>query len=351
MDHVQDRNRVVLNRVAADVELPEFVQTLAIMTPKEASRVNTRSFGDPALRAYPICSKGDTWLSLAYFNRAPVDSQKRTVRTLIDKAASFWQISEEDLAKAAAPLEKTAAAEAPLCRIQFRAENGDTHTADIRSAEDLTAVASHLLEKAASYTFSTRSDAARQVLCAGLACGQPLDLVSRRALQKMACFGIGSLERARAALNVRKALSRARHLSMDDRLDKVAGILEANASEGGLLTPDWVEKTAEILDRMDRALHLQDQYTVSGAFRRPEDELVSLTQLDLQLLEKHATKLPDGTWLEKASMDDEFEAYRSVLNSMLEIEAADAGQVEEVLLTLPPVVCTRVMKRVAERVA
>jgi hypothetical protein len=164
MDHIKDTNRSVLYRIAAETIIPRFVQETELMQEKEASELASAAFADPFMREYPIHTRGDTWLSLAYFKRT--GSGNLMTKEALDQACTFWRLSEAEIRSALdAPVEKVASMGLPIRVID---QSGAlVWQTEIRDRSDFEKLATDIVEHPADYSYPARRQLATQLLKLG----------------------------------------------------------------------------------------------------------------------------------------------------------------------------------------
>jgi len=77
VDIYHDKSKTVLQQIMADrPDLPPFVVQHRAMTDDEIAHLSSAEFADMRNRMFPICSRAETWNSIAYFNRQPLVEKK-----------------------------------------------------------------------------------------------------------------------------------------------------------------------------------------------------------------------------------------------------------------------------------
>jgi len=109
VDIYHDKSKTVLQQIMADrPDLPPFVVQHRAMTDDEIAHLSSAEFADMRNRMFPICSRAETWNSIAYFNRQPLVEKKAVlspesfaaremIRETLAKAASLWGLDDEEV--------------------------------------------------------------------------------------------------------------------------------------------------------------------------------------------------------------------------------------------------------------
>lgn len=320
MDQVTDRNKALLFRLNTLVPFPDFVKEATETTQAAADELESLAFADRQNRLFPIHTPADTWLSREYFDKFAKDemdlTQAALIRENLDIACSFWNIPEQPVEL----LQKAAEDEGTLISYNLKGET--QATARVRNQEDMDKVAVDLSENHRRYPWEMRRDVARQLLKAGYSReGQPM-----ADLQKMAAYGVGSVENAMDAVQKRIGACRNRHHGMVAPLEEMQGALQKSA-KNGIISPLMLDKTAGLLDAVDRFSDLHRHYPA------PEKDLFSVTVTHMDNFNKNAVKLPSGQTVEKQALED-FQVRR-FLRDDLGIESTEENVVEKVASLTP----------------
>jgi hypothetical protein len=281
------------------VDLPDFVKEAHLTRPEDVTDLQSQAFADPKNRRFPVHTKADTWLSREYLAKFAHsmydDAELETVANNMATACQFWDIGVEP---AHAAVQKEAADEGVT--ITYAGPQGQkAYSLKIHNQEDFDKVASDLLQKTGKYTYSIRRDVARQLLGSVGQLNLQMDLNTEQNLQKTAAYAVGKLEPVVWAIRQRKSAVR-KMPELSEKLAQAEQAVKAVTREG-LVDPDMLDKTAGMLDAVDRLAGLYQHY--SPQFQPPERSLFNVTIRDMDDFHKTAVTLPDGSRVEKEALE------------------------------------------------
>jgi hypothetical protein len=300
MDHVADVNQTRLYQLNTIVELPEFVKEASITTPEDLKDLPSEIFADPTRRQFPMHTRADTWMSREYFDKFAKQEmsagQAALVEDRLQHACGLW-----DLGEPAPAMQKQAAEEGHL--ISYNFQNETLATARVTDGMDMCKAANDLTDNCTNYPWETRRDVARQLLAITELDGGSHEYVGDMLvdLQKMAGYGVGDLETVTETIRMREAAIREKHPHFLPVLAEVkAGIQKA--ARHNLVGPELLDKTAGLLDAVDRFSDMHRRY--DGAYQAPEKSLFGTTMAHADAFAKNATKLPSGQYVKTADLQE-----------------------------------------------
>lgn len=108
VDFYRDSKGVIFEAIkqkyAQGSKLPPFIINHRAMTETELKALSPQEFALPEKRLFPICSKAETWKSIAYFNilkkaaLSPASAKDRErIRQMLAKAASLWGLNDDEV--------------------------------------------------------------------------------------------------------------------------------------------------------------------------------------------------------------------------------------------------------------
>ena len=95
MDIQSDNSHALLFKISTETEIPEYVLKSSPMNKEACDKKPGALFADERRRAYPICSKAETWLSGACFAKTAhedgysEDEYRNTALRIIDAAEKY----------------------------------------------------------------------------------------------------------------------------------------------------------------------------------------------------------------------------------------------------------------------
>jgi len=307
-DQYNDKSLAVLKKLSTIFELPDFVKEASVVDLKEINNLPRTSFGDPVNRKFPLASKKDTFLSALYFRKhaSEYDDEdyRDAVKENIDEALEMWGLPHTISKKEDTPLSKTAGIRES---VNVRGVGGDTiDTWELRSPRDFEKAAIQLFENKNMFTFDQRKDIARQLITSDLRKEAALDDGIDTYLDKAAGFGMCTKLQLIDAIRDRARL----YKSADTRFtEKLADYAESLEDEN--LDPSHLQKTASILDFLDKHTQIDQRYKDLPS---PEESIFLYTEKTAHQIKDSFIKLQNGTNLEKTAvkeddLDDFFDKY------------------------------------------
>jgi hypothetical protein len=297
LDQVQDLNQAGMFQLHTILEFPEFVKEAAQATMEDVRGLDLDRFAYPSQRMLPMHTKSNTWLSAAYLHKFGSDLPHREYEAAaerLQKAAEYWGIEIPGPDDVAVP--------PPVPEVQYTITyplQNQSLACTACSGEDLLKVASDMLS-GGKYPLAVRQDVAAQVLRA------PAEMISALPdqmlsdLQKVAGMGIGTEQAALTAIGQRRHATQHYYKPIGDGLRELEGMIK-DASIEGLLSYEMTQKTATMLDAIDRFAGLHERY--NDTFQPPERQLFNVTLADFDTFTKLAVRLPNGDWVRKADLE------------------------------------------------
>lgn len=295
LDQVRDSNQAGMFQLHTVLEFPEFVKEAIQATSADIQELDSNCFAWPAKRMFPVHTKQDTWLSAAYLHKFGSELAEHTragAEEVLEKAAKYWGIElpkPEDMI----PVQK----EASLSHtINYPLQ--ENVSVQLTSGEELQKVAFDILD-GGKYPMAVRQSVAKQTLTAP---GEFLQSLSDRLvsdLQKVAGQGIGTEAAALTAIRQRWHATAHHWQPIKEGLEELSCMVKM-ASVDGILSHEMTQKTASMLDGIDRFVGLHHRY--SDTFQPPEKQLFNVTLADYDAFTKLAVRLPTGEWVRKEDM-------------------------------------------------
>ena len=292
-DQVDDINNSELMQLNHDLPLPEFVKQASVVSSEDISSMDSSNFADVRNKKFPICSKADTWLSAAYFQKRAADNaDDAAVGARLRDACSLWGVDWDSVS----PMQYKQASEVePAGVVRYEDEDGTClHKTAYYSGGDLAKIASDLLDNPGKYNYAIRKSVSRQLLAKRASFSPSSATIS--SLQKSAGYGTGTLESCLHAISVRTAaLPKTNHDSVREGLQ--AFQKEAcEQSKGGYLSPEFLDKTASVLDHLDNTYGFSSRH-YGKSMDYPERELFGLSLSEVDGYNKGLVKMANGRTL------------------------------------------------------
>jgi len=313
MDQVTDKNMAGIYKISRLVEIPDFVKEAAA---RDYDSLPAHCFADPVQRSYPMDTPEDVWKSWCYLQRFGEHKTAAVEQALKDRAVFF----DVELPQLAPPTE-----EAQGITIKYAYANESHGEVRVRDIDDLNKVAADLQENSQRYPFPMRHAVAKQLLSAVKTMGGRFPGEREVALQKMACYGAGSLTNALDVFRLRREAVRRLGYELED----ISGDLEKQANNG-VLPPEFCEKLACFADACDRLVGLHRRY--GKGVQPPEEKLITVTLRDMDNLEQHTVKIA-GRYVSESDVAQP--AIRNLLNN-LHGETLANDRLLSALRELPP---------------
>lgn len=282
-DQLDDKNNAELMQLNHDLVIPNFVKEASVLTHHDEESNAPGNFADIHNKKFPICSKADTWLSAAYFQKNA--SQDAHVGARLREACALWDV---DWDSCSPKQYKEASAPTPTGVIKY--EDGETchQSLPYYSGADLAKVASDILDNSEKYTYAIRRSVARQLLSKEASFTPSQTVVSQ--LQKCAGYGVGTLKALTFAVAKRSAALPKNNY--DDVRDALSGFVKT-ASESalnGYVGPEVLEKAAGLLDTVDVLHNLRKKASIDA----PEQEIFGISLAEADRYNAGMIKLANG---------------------------------------------------------
>lgn len=347
MDILKDKNRSKLFFLKQNIDFPEYVDLPAIEKLAGAydksvrqevadTRLPANSFADTVAKEYPIDSKGDTWLSMAYYNNFAKEASDDTETNLVD-AAIFWGIPEEDVEKTEKVEILPKEAEA-IATIDYVDNNDETfHTSNIYKQADFNAVYDDILDDSLKYPYAIRKNVAKQLLKNAGAGTYEIDENKKEMLYKVAGDAIGTLKDVFTTIGQRKAaLSSIRHERVDELRKKLDNTMMNihKCSSSGFVSPTTLQKAASIIDTIDRFSNMHTFYQ-KGQLHNPEKDIMRMPYNKVKSLQKNAIITPNNKVLNKRDIEDQIKPISKVLKMKFGIQADSSDEIQKQFKTFP----------------
>lgn len=287
VDFYTDPDKMVLRSIERRYEsqgsaLPAFV-TKRAMSESEVKALAPSEFACPEKRLFPVCSRADTWRSIAYFNvlksaaLSPASAREREgIRAMLAKAASLWGLDDAEVADLVQDV---------TLALPKKAESAPRPVADRIAAFD---------RAAPRMDDASRRAEADSILKAAAAEGEELDADARAMLLRRA--GAATCTAATARRVVGRVLAELPFGSPQrDTLDKLHdSLFRMAASE--LLDP---EDTAALVEHVER---VAGHYHIKQA---AADEMREFGADDAERIlaeERDKVRLPGGIMARKSAV-------------------------------------------------
>jgi len=287
MDQVQDTNQRELYQLSTVLDFPEFVKQASQPTTSDVAGLPSRAFADQTNRRFPFHDRANTWLSMAYFSKCAGDysaQDRAVVARNLATAAHMWKIDLPTMR----PMEKQASTG---IRIQYRIGDQTHDEATVTTADELLKVAQDAIDSPQRYPWQMRRDVCRQALNAAPVLKAQFSAPMHVLLEKGAGNGVGALDDALEAIQQRQSVVRNSRPELIEPLEHLKGHCKT-AARRGLLSGDMLDKTAGMLDAVDRLVGAHKKY--SPGFQPPERKLYGTTMSQVDGFNKQAVQIPSG---------------------------------------------------------
>ena len=314
--------------------LPPFMVRHRAMSDNELAGLSRGSFADPDTRTFPICSRAETWHSIAYFNRqvlkqaalSPMSAEARNkVRAMLTKAASLWGLDDEEVEQLKNQVNlnivKTAEAENSI-------DVGGT-SIEVKDAEAGKTAACQFLDIAHGMPEGLRRRTANSVMKAASAVGTELEEDEIRALLQHA--GAATCTAGDAVTVMDGIVPFIPHFA--ECLEPALRLRDAMASRPGgtLLQPKEVNDLVASLES------IVDRYNIKKA--NISEALRRITPVDLQEEYKAMSdivKLPGGILARKTAVAENAETLSNALHNMHGVTAYKPEAIIKALRGMTP---------------
>lgn len=313
-DYYTDTDKTVWSEIAQRPDLPEFVRHRAL-SEEDHKRLAPTEFADPSARLYPICSKAETWRSIAYFNAVPHQAllspasakEREHIRTMLAKAASLWGLNDDEVQKLSEQVTlHVAEAEAPEIDLPTFLRTADTFEPEQRRQT------ADLLLKAAE---TSDTELAEDV---------------RRRLQKYA--GAGTCSVLEASCTIRDLLKEVPYRS--DARPMLVDIQQslAHKAEGELLAPRDVDVLEDLIETVAKRYHIRK---FAATERLRTFVLEDAKEVGEEVADR--VELPGGIMARKAAVSENAKRIGVALHNLHGIDAYSPEEQLTQLQRLTPV--------------
>lgn len=283
LDQIKDKNHSLLHNILQSTSVPNFVKKAHLTTEKEAKDLTDSEFiGN---RTFPIHTKADTWLSLAYFNKQATGLnpfKKKVFKEAFEKALDLWEINAV-LQKRAKTIQKESSR--TRYKLDYRHNNNIYHTTHIQGEAGFKKVEEDLLKKASKYTYPIRQYLAEQLIAT------PFSKTSthKTELYKTASKGTAYPGHVETMLRKRADLYKHRHQKGAEHITETLIPFLRKEATGKALTKEATNKILKTLDLLDRTCGLHEKY--GSEIHPPEQDFFQFTDNDKKLLQKYSTSI------------------------------------------------------------
>jgi len=325
-DHISDNNHSLLSQLRKDVALPDFVKEATVFTEEDVRQLPMSCFADPHSKKYPIHTKADTWLSIAYHHKYGNASNKMVIEEMLSKAAKLWEIDEEGLKTVIdSSLEKNAAV-GESYTVDYTHDTESLCSAQISDEDDFYKVASDIVDNKTKYTYPIRRNVSRQLLDIA----PKLHIEAANAvftqLNKTAGYGVTSSANALKSVLKRVRVCRNKYPMWSDKLARLE-VEIPKVSKHGLVPPQYLDKIAVMLDFVDRAVGIQERYT--EGYNVPEEELFTYTAKEAKEFKENAIELPNGTYTTRNKILDNNKELKGLFSTHFNLKTASNEELFE----------------------
>jgi hypothetical protein len=326
-DQLSDLNLSKLYAINTLYDIPDFVKEAAWHSREDFNEVPSTAFADPANRVYPINTRAATWLSAAYFDEFTggyTQKQAADVQSRLSEALHFWGLvpmnktaedldemaedvigPEKTVVDAMADLDDPDEKRALLAEMRQEKESRDHHyrivydmkgtvhaETPVRTAEEMTKVASDLVDNRHKYPYEMRCSVSRQIIGAPEGLRREIGPTVENQLNKMAGLGLATLADTMEVMRYRCATYQKQFPELTEKLASARNHI-ADSEEKGIIPPNMLIKVAGLLDSMDRLAGLHQMWGQNG-YQAPEDQLFRFTQKDADDFREKAITLSNG---------------------------------------------------------
>ena len=335
VDFYKDSAKAIAQMIRKEkAQLPPFMVRHRAMSEDELSGLSRGSFADPDTRTFPICSRAETWHSIAYFNRqvlkqaalSPMSAEARNkVRAMLTKAASLWGLDDDEVEQLKNQVNlnivKTAEAENTI-------SIGGT-SIEVKDAEAGKEAACQFLDVAPGMSEGLRRRTANSVMKAASAVGTELEETEIRTLLQHA--GAATCTVGDAVTVMDGIVPFIPHFALcRESAGRLRDAMAARPS-GSLLQPKEVNDLVASLES------IVDRYNIKNA--NVSEALRRITPVDLQDEYKAMTdvvKLPGGIMARKTAVAENAETLSNTLHNMYSVTAYKPDDIIKALRGMTP---------------
>lgn len=288
-DYARDKNKVEFFKLHRMNDLPGFVKEACLMEESALGKLQSSQFAEPLLRMFPINTRAETWVSAAYMQKQAAEGAtiRKEAFDLVKEACELFDVSFDSIRVAS--LEKAAS---NYVTIQYKDDTSVYAAVPAQEGEHLDKIASDIL-CVGNHTHDIRGNVARQVLGAAATMNHFFDESTQVALEKTACYGVGSLPVVQEAISQRRlaiAKIMPHHVESMHVLSKYAS--DSCGSDTDIVAGEVLDKIARVLDAVDRENNLHLKY--GDNFRTPALQLCSVSVSQVDGYNNNLVKLANG---------------------------------------------------------
>jgi hypothetical protein len=342
VDFYSDNSHLIFDQVKTETSLPPFMVKHQAMSEDALAKLGRGEFADPDSRLFPICSKAETWTSIAYFNRQrfqdPVQGQvqkqaalspmsfeaREMIRETLAKAASMWGLDDEEVAQLSAQVNLKVPKKAETNEVMFCGT-----AVPVVDAEGGRKVVEQFLSAAPRLPESLRRETALGVLKAANAVETKADEDQIRALMQHAGAATCTAEDVVTVLDGIVPYVPHYAESIDSLRQVRTGM--SKMDKGTLLPPSQVNDLVASLEAIVHKYNIKNA-NVSEGLRR-------ITTVDLNREQEamaDLVKLPGGIMARKTAIAENAMSLSNMLHSLYKVEAHRPEEIVEALGKMTP---------------
>lgn len=302
LDHVTDTTLRGLHAIQTVFVIPDFVKEAEATSAETAAGLRTDQFADPDNRRFPIHTKADTWLSVAYLNSQMVSPLDKTaeknnlpkIQENLRNAVEFWNLNASFAPKPG--VQKEAAVETPVMTLKFQTGTEKEASVQVMDFGQYKEAAEQLLKLRHEYPYLVRRDVARQILDNQTLFSEKLAEDTLTGLHKTAGLTVGDLPSVTMSLRERGVwYERSKTKYAVDAVQSLLKEASETPKDNPVLLHETMDKIAAVVDTLDRMASLPVDKGYTSLLPAPEDMGKSLALNQLEKLGSSMTELPDGS--------------------------------------------------------
>lgn len=289
----------MLHKIAALVDLPEFVKSAELTDPAQIDALPPHVFADVVSRKFPCHTKAATWLAQLYFltgRHLYPTKQAAQIQARISNAADWWSIGGQTKQAAQKWETKQSTVEGALPDEAYALvvdhEGQKIRQWPLTNQANVKAAAAALYRNRTKFPYDWRLAASRRIL-AKVAQTQSTDIepVVHEYLVKAAGQGSATPQYAGEAIARRMLMIPSKDLEVKVSAAKLA---KAVSNMKGIPSTAAMVKLARIVDRLDREQGFYPYYDEAG-LEMPEEIFFQLTEKKAQAFRDGHFALQTGT--------------------------------------------------------
>jgi hypothetical protein len=342
-DHVADTNGVELHRLAKLYDFPDFVKQANMDETFKPASLSPSSYADPNNKQYPCHNAASTWLSALYFQEKRAEFHSKIagwIQQRLDHMVNYWRIKSavDTMRTRWEELHKNANDKLPDSDFAYvwAGENGNKERhLRLKNAAEVKVAAEWLHTYRDRLPWRDRHTIATKILEKTARYGAGLGEFDSF-IEKQAGRGVGSPEAIVQMLQDRARL--ATSPAHKEGIQKLAEIVESKPKFA--LAPAQLDKLAETVDMVDRAIRLVGNY--SDQIPRPEDVIFSAPYNSIKQAADDACALTSGTIydredFQKVALGDVKALFGSDFADEVKegLDSVDTEKMAELAATLP----------------